>query len=98
MLPTSLDEVVAPLEQIIEDSAARADRLGYFAALYNRVTEQVRDGIARGEFADNARMAQLDVTFANRYIAAYDAWRAGRMQLNASELNGLKLATGSIRT
>jgi hypothetical protein len=79
MLPATIDEVVARLEEIIEDSAARADRLGYFAALYNRVTVRVRDGIARGEFADGARMARLDVLFANRYIAAHEAWRAGEL-------------------
>jgi hypothetical protein len=79
MLPATIDEVVARLEEIIEESASRADRLGYFAALYNRVTRRVRDGIAQGEFADGARLAQLDVLFANRYIAAHEAWRAGEL-------------------
>ena len=79
MLPNTIDEVVVRLEQIIEDSAARGDRSGYFAALYNRVTERVRDGIAAGEFADSTRMARLDVLFANRYLAAFDAWRAGQL-------------------
>ncbi len=79
MNPTTIDEVVARLEAIVEDCADRADRLGYFAALYNRVTLAVRDGIARGEFEDGPRMERLDVTFASRYLAAYDQYRAGEV-------------------
>ncbi|HEU4451930.1 MAG TPA: DUF5995 family protein [Longimicrobium sp.] len=78
-LPTTIDEVIARLEEIIEDCVARGDRLGYFAALYNRVTEAVKAGIASGEFQDGPRMERLDVIFASRYIAAYDAYHAGEM-------------------
>src|SRR6478735_2081422 len=52
-------------------------RLGYFAALYNRVTMAVRDGIRAGTFADNARMERLDVAFANRYLVAHDRFSRG---------------------
>jgi hypothetical protein len=76
-LPTTIDGVIERLEAIVRESIARGDRAGYFAALYNRVTQAVRDGIARGEFDDGARMERLDVTFACRYLAAYDAFRAG---------------------
>jgi hypothetical protein len=78
-LPTNIDEVIARLEEIVEECIARGDRLGYFAALYNRVTEAVKAGIANGEFQDGPRMERLDVIFASRYIAAYDAYRAGEM-------------------
>ncbi len=76
-LPTTIDGVIERLEFIIKDSIARQDRLGYFAALYNRVTIAVRDGIKAGQFQDGARMEKLDVIFANRYLAAYDTYRAG---------------------
>lgn len=76
-LPTTIDGVIERLEEIIRDSIARHDRLGYFAALYNRVTLAVREGIQKGEFEDGARMERLDVVFANRYLAAYDHFRAG---------------------
>lgn len=79
MLPDTIDGVIARLEAIIRDCTARGDRLGYFAALYNRVTQAVREGIARGEFQDGPRMERLDVTFAGRYLAAYDAYRAGEV-------------------
>lgn len=78
-LPTDIDGVIERLETIILDCKARQDRLGYFAALYNRVTLAVRDGIRAGEFADGPRMEQLDVTFASRYLAAYDTYRSGEL-------------------
>jgi len=78
-LPTDIDGVIERLEKIIKDCIARQDRLGYFAALYNRVTRAVKEGIARGEFDDGARMERLDVIFANRYIAAYESYRSGEL-------------------
>jgi hypothetical protein len=75
----TIDEVIARLEAIIEECIARGDRLGYFAALYNRVTEAVKAAIANGEFQDGPRMERLDVIFANRYLTAYDQFRAGEV-------------------
>ena len=79
----TIDEVIARLEEIIVRSVAAGDRLGYFAALYNRVTQAVKAAIAAGEFDDGPRMERLDVTFANRYLAAYDAWAAGELPTRA---------------
>ena len=78
-LPTDIDGVIERLQFIIKDSIARQDRLGYFAALYNRVTLAVRDGIKAGQFQDGPRMEALDVIFAGRYLAAYDAYRSGEL-------------------
>ncbi len=79
-MPTAktLNEVIANLEGIIADCRVTRDRLGYFPALYCRVTFAVRDAIARGEFQDGPRMERLAVTFANRYLAAFDGYRAGQ--------------------
>jgi hypothetical protein len=79
MRAQTIDEVISRLETIIEDAEARGDRIGYFAALYNRVTLAVRDGVATGVFDDGPRMERLDVAFANRFLDAYDAWRAGQL-------------------
>jgi hypothetical protein len=81
--PTTIDEVIARLEAVVEDALARADRLGYFAALYLRVTQAVREGIAQGEFDDGPRMERLDVIFASRYLAALEAYRAGEVPTRA---------------
>jgi hypothetical protein len=75
----TIDEVIERLEGIIDDCIRADDRRGYFAALYNRVTQRVKLGIASGEFDDGPRMERLDVTFANRYLAAYDQLRAGEV-------------------
>lgn len=79
MQAKTIDEVIALLEGIIEECIATRSRLGYFAALYNRVTQAVREGIRRGEFDDGPRMERLDVMFANRYLAAYNQYKAGEL-------------------
>lgn len=67
---TSLDEVVESIESIIDWSLAAPSRLGYFAALYKRITVAVRTAVAQGAFQDGTRMEAFDVAFANRYLAA----------------------------
>jgi hypothetical protein len=74
----TIDDVVTRLDAIITRARAKSDRAGFFACLYRDVTVHVRDGIAAGRFQDGARMARLDVVFANRYLAAEAAVRAGR--------------------
>lgn len=78
-LPSTIDEVVVRLQAIVADCAARGDRNGYFAALYLRMTEAVRDGIRRGEFDDGPRMERLDVIFAGRYLQAWEQYRSGEL-------------------
>jgi hypothetical protein len=45
--------------------------------VYRAVTQRVRDGIERGEFADGERMERFDVLFARRYLDAQTNWRQG---------------------
>jgi hypothetical protein len=73
----TIDEVIARLDTIIDRAAEEHDRLGYFAVLYRTVTAAVKQGIAAGQFEDGPRMQRLDVTFANRYLAAHDAYKRG---------------------
>ena len=78
MSATTIDEVLARLNAIIDQSLLVPNRIGYFTALYARVTSNVRRGIlSQVVFEDNVRMALLDVVFANRFIDAYDTWRTG---------------------
>lgn len=76
MQATSIDEVIQFLDQIIETSIREKSRDGYFAALYKKVTEDVKLKIHEGYFENGPRMERLDVVFANRYLAAYTAYRA----------------------
>jgi hypothetical protein len=71
-IPTvnTIDEVVDAIQLIVDWSIATASRLGYFAALYKRITVAVRTAITDGTFQDGPRMQRLDVTFARRYFAA----------------------------
>ena len=73
----TIDEVIAELDDIIAWSKANESRLGYFPALYRKVTIKIKEGIADGFFDDGPRMERLDVIFANRYLAALEAYRAG---------------------
>ena len=73
----TIDEVILALTGIIKVCTDEKSRLGYFPALYRRVTERVKDGIGAGRFEDGGRMERLDVTFANRYLDAWECWRGG---------------------
>ncbi|MCB0431350.1 MAG: hypothetical protein H6585_03140 [Flavobacteriales bacterium] len=78
MQARDIHEVITLLEGIIADATHAGSPLGYFPALYKRVTVSVRDKINAGYFDDGPRMERLDTTFANRYLAAYDAFHSGR--------------------
>lgn len=74
----TIDDVLAHLDAIVDDARRRGRRTGYFAAMYRGVTARVRDDVLAGRFDDPARMERLDVVFANRYLDAEAAYRAGR--------------------
>jgi hypothetical protein len=74
----TIDEVIARLGDVIERSVRERSRLGFFAALYRKVTVKVKEGIAAGRFDDGPRMERLDVTFANRYLTALERFRGGQ--------------------
>ena len=73
----TIDDVLAELDRIVEESLASGDRLGYFAALYRKVTRKVKEGIVSGYFEDGPRMERLDVVFADRYLDALAAYLRG---------------------
>jgi hypothetical protein len=77
VLANTIDEVIDRLDAVIDWSRGRESRLGYFAALYRKVTAAVREEIQAGGFEDGPRMERLDVVFANRYLAALDKHRDG---------------------
>jgi len=71
----TIDEIIQSLDKIIEWSKKDKRRLGYFAALYQKVTIQVKEGIRKGLFEDGERMERLDVIFANRYLEAFKQYQ-----------------------
>lgn len=89
---STIDEVISILEFIINESKENDDPLGYFAALYQKVTIKVKDEIQNGFFDDGPRMEKLDVVFANRYLDAYFLNRK-RQEVTSSWEKAFKLST-----
>lgn len=83
---TTIDQVIQDLEQIVQDSKADESTLGYFAALYLKVTKEVKLKIDQGFFDDNLRMEHLDVVFANRYLDAYKTFKNGGVTTQSWEV------------
>jgi len=82
----SIEGVIQSLDRLIEWSNAHSMRAGYFAALYRKVTINVKQGIAEGRFDNGARMERLDVIFANRYLDAFEQYYAGQPVSNCWRL------------
>ena len=71
---TSIDQVIDAIQGIVDWSIANESRLGYFAALYKRITIAIRKGIGDHLFDDGPRMERFDVIFASRYFAALNGY------------------------
>jgi hypothetical protein len=71
---TTIDGVISQLDDIIEWSIVHKSRIGYFAALYRRMTIAVKQQIIENSFQDGKRMEQLDIIFASRYCGAWEAY------------------------
>ena len=74
----TIEEIINSLEQIIQTTKETESPLGYFAALYQKVTITIKDKLGTNYFDDDARMEKLDVTFANRYLTAYFDYQDGK--------------------
>jgi hypothetical protein len=74
----TIDDVLRALDGVIDRAWDEKNRLGYFAALYRRVTQAVKDGIANNKFDNGPLMQRLDVNFASRYLQAYEQFRSGQ--------------------
>ncbi|PAP77514.1 DUF5995 family protein [Rubrivirga marina] len=80
---SDIDGVVRALDGIVDDCRVRHCRLGLFAALYRRVTVEVKGRMGKGQFVDAERMERLDTRFANRYLEAYARHRSGEAPTRA---------------
>jgi len=91
-MPTSdsgidtIEEVLEALDTIIARALEEGSRVGYFAAVYRKVTAKIAEGIATGFFDDGERMERLDVTFADRYLSSLSRYQSGGMATKSWEL------------
>ena len=69
---SSLQQVISNLDAIIAWSKTHQSPMGYFAALYRRMTVAVMQAIQNNVFEDGQRMQQLDIIFATRYLQAWE--------------------------
>lgn len=76
MQATTIKEVLNTLHQIIETAEAEESAMGYFAALYIKVTKTIQKGIAQNMFDDGDRMNRMVIAFANGYLKTYAEYRA----------------------
>ncbi|WP_153392649.1 DUF5995 family protein [Ornithinicoccus halotolerans] len=81
-LPTTIEGVLTRL-RAIDGSLPSGDGAAVFNRMYLTVTERVAEAIERAEFTDAGFMAELDVRFANLWLAAYDAVAAGDQPTSA---------------
>jgi len=73
----TFDHTLGAIGTIVDRCAARGDRLGYFAAMYEAVTNTMRERAQAGQFAEPVRMERFVSLFAGRYLDAVKAWRSG---------------------
>ena len=73
----TIDEIIERITEIVDEAKEDRSRIGYFPALYRKVTIRVKQGIEEGFFDDGERMERLDVIFARRYLDAFDEYRSG---------------------
>jgi hypothetical protein len=73
-----LAALIARMEADLDGLRAAADGRRHFHATYLRTTRAVADEIARGGFTDNAWLERWDLVFAELYLDALAADRAGR--------------------
>lgn len=78
MRAENYQDVLRILDDVLAKAKRDNDRIGYFAALYKRVTIRIHESIERGEFDDNELMERMITTFANRYLEALVCFRENR--------------------
>jgi hypothetical protein len=72
--PRTLDEAVRGIDQVVDWAIRSESHIGYFAALYKRITLAIQDAISDGVFDDGDRIDQLGIVFSQRYFNSLNAY------------------------
>jgi len=85
-LTGGVDAVIDQLDGVIVRARRERSRLGYFPALYRKVTVKARAALVTDVFDDPVWAQRLIVVFANRYLAALEEYRSGRLATDSWKL------------
>lgn len=72
-----IDTTIAEMKRRLAMLAPTCSHDAVFSLAYLRVTEDVRDAMDAGHFADRTWLSQVDANFAHKYFDTLDAWRSG---------------------
>jgi hypothetical protein len=72
--PATLDDALRGIDQVVDWAIKTDSHIGYFAALYKRITLAIREAVNNGEFNDGARIDRLGVVFSQRYFNSLNAY------------------------
>lgn len=72
-----IDDVIARMESRLDRVAGACAHSSIFSLAYLRVTENVRDAVRSGYFADRAWLNRVDAVFAELYFDTTTRWEAG---------------------
>lgn len=76
-----INRTIAEMIRRFNTVVPRCDGNSIFSLTYLRVTEDIRNGLDGGFYADPAWLNRLDALFARPYFLTYDNWAAGRTAL-----------------
>jgi len=72
--PRTLDDALRGIDQVVDWAIQAESHIGYFAALYKRITLAIQDAVREGVFDDGGRIDQLGVVFSQRYFNSLNAY------------------------
>jgi Family of unknown function (DUF5995) len=87
-----VDGLIARMEALLLRLREQGDANRHFLATYLRTTRAVRDELATGGFLDRAWVERWDVAFAELYLDALEAERAGRRLAELERLAAARVA------
>jgi hypothetical protein len=73
-----IDDVIARMQDRLTGLAASCHHSAIFSLAYLRVTENVRDAVRTGYFADRAWLNRVDAVFAELYFDVTSRWESGQ--------------------
>lgn len=73
-----IDDVIVRMQERLDGLVEDCSHSAVFSLAYLRVTENVRDAVRSGHFADAAWLNRLDAVFAEMYFDTTGRWESGR--------------------